>query len=101
LFSWGLDYDRPAHRFHRSRFNRWSNHTWEAVTMTISDFIDDNPNIIYSPLAESIRESMKLIIKEVSYMEDTGEEFSDAAKYNALVTILNSSSSYFRKNLHI
>ncbi len=69
--------------------------------MTISDFIDDNPRIIYSPLAESIRESMKLIIKEVSYMEDTGEEFSDDAKYNALVNILNSSSTYFRRNLHI
>ena len=63
--------------------------------MTISDFIDDNPRIIYSPLAESIRESMKLIIKEVSYMEDTGEEFSDDAKYSALVNILNSSSTYF------
>ena len=69
--------------------------------MTISDFIDDNPRIIYSPLAESIRESMKLIIKEVSYMEDTGEEFSDDAKYSALVSILNSSSTYFRRNLHI
>ena len=69
--------------------------------MTISYFIDDNPRIIYSPLAESIRESMKLIIKEVSYMEDTGEEFSDDAKYNALVNILNSSSTYFRRNLHI
>jgi len=69
--------------------------------MTISDFIDDNPRIIYSPLAESIRESMKLIIKEVSYMEDTGEEFSDDAKYSALVNILNSSSTYFRRNLHI
>ena len=63
--------------------------------MSISDFIDDNPRIIYSPLAESIRESMKLIIKEVSYMEDTGEEFSDDAKYSALVNILNSSSTYF------
>ena len=41
--------------------------------MNISDFIDDNPNIIYSPVAEAIRKSMKLIIKEVSYMEDTGE----------------------------
>ena len=69
--------------------------------MTISDFIEDNPNIIYSPLEESIRESMKLIIKQLSYMEDTGEEFSDAARYNALVTILNSASSYIRKNLHI
>ena len=69
--------------------------------MTISDFIDDDPRIIYSPLAESIREAMKLIIKEVSYMEDTGEEFSDDAKYNALVNILNSSSTYFRRNLHI
>ena len=69
--------------------------------MTISDFIDDNPNIIYSPLEESIRESMKLIIKQLSYMEDTGEEFSDAARYNALVTILNSASSYIRKNIHI
>ena len=69
--------------------------------MSISDFIDDNPRIIYSPLAESIRESMKLIIKEVSYMEDTGEEFSDDAKYSALVNILNSSSTYFRRNLHI
>ena len=69
--------------------------------MTISDFIDDNPRIIYSPLAESIRESMKLIIKEVRYIEDTGEEFSDDAKYNALVNILNSSSTYFRRNLHI
>jgi len=69
--------------------------------MTISDFIDDNPRIIYSPLAESIREAMKLIIKEVSYMEDTGEEFSDDAKYSALVNILNSSSTYFRRNLHI
>ena len=69
--------------------------------MTISDFIDDNPNIIYSPLEKSIRESMKLIIKQLSYMEDTGEEFSDDAKYNALVNILNSSSTYFRRNLHI
>ena len=69
--------------------------------MDISDFINDNPNIIYSPVAESIRKSMKLIIKEVSYMEDTGEEFSDDAKYSALVSILNSSSTYFRKNLHI
>tara|TARA_R110000824_G_scaffold361862_1_gene549759 strand:+ start:222 stop:431 length:210 start_codon:yes stop_codon:yes gene_type:complete len=69
--------------------------------MNISDFIDDNPNIIYSPVAESIRESMKLIIKEVSYMEDTGEEFTDDVKYSALVNILNSSSTYFRRNLHI
>jgi len=69
--------------------------------MDISDFIKDNPNIIYSPVAESIRESMRLIIKEVSYMEDTGEEFTDDVKYSALVDILNSSSTYFRKNLHI
>jgi hypothetical protein len=69
--------------------------------MDISDYINDNPNVIYSPVAEAIRESMKLIIKEVSYMEDTGEEFNDVAKYNALVNILNSSSAYFRKNLHI
>ena len=69
--------------------------------MDISDFIDGNPNIIYSPVAESIRKAMKLIIKEVSYMEDTGEEFSDDAKYSALVSILNSSSTYFRRNLHI
>ena len=69
--------------------------------MDISDFINDNPNIIFSPVTEAIRESMKLIIKEVSYMEDTGEEFSDDAKYSALVNILNSSSTYFRRNLHI
>ena len=69
--------------------------------MDISDYINDNPNVIYSPVAEAIRESMKLIIKEVSYMEDTGEEFNDVAKYNALINILNSSSAYFRKNLHI
>jgi hypothetical protein len=69
--------------------------------MDISDFIDGNPNIIYSPVAESIRKAMKLIIKEVSYMEDTGEEFSDDAKYSALISILNSSSTYFRRNLHI
>mgnify|MGYP004454051475 FL=1 len=69
--------------------------------MDISDFINDNPNIIYSPVTESIREAMKLIIKEVSYMEDTGEEFTDDAKYSALVNILNSSSTYFRRNLHI
>ena len=69
--------------------------------MDISDFIDGNPSIIYSPVAESIRKAMKLIIKEVSYMEDTGEEFSDDAKYSALVSILNSSSTYFRRNLHI
>ena len=69
--------------------------------MDISDFIDGNPNIIYSPVAESIRKAMKLIIKEVSYMEDTGEEFSDDAKYSALVNILNSASTYFRRNLHI
>ena len=69
--------------------------------MDISDFIKDNPNIIYSPVAESIRESMRLIIREVSYMEDTGEEFTDDVKYSALVDILNSSSTYFRRNLHI
>ena len=69
--------------------------------MDISDFINDNPNIIYSPVTEAIRESMKLIIKEVSYMEDTGEEFSHDAKYSGLVNILNSSSTYFRRNLHI
>ena len=75
---------------------------WKEIwSMNISDFIDDNPNIIYSPVAESIRESMKLIIKEVSYMEDTGEEFTDDVKYSALVNILNSSSTYFRRNLHI
>ena len=69
--------------------------------MDISDFIKDNPNIIYSPVAKAIRESMKLIIKEMSYMEDTGEEFTDSDKYTALVNILNSSSTYFRRNLHI
>lgn len=46
--------------------------------MDISDFIKDNPNIIYSPVAESIRESMRLIIREVSYMEDTGVNSWDA-----------------------
>ena len=69
--------------------------------MDISDFINDNPNIIDSPVAAAIRESMKLIIKELSYMEDTGEEFTDDVKYSALVNILNSSSTYFRRNLHI
>lgn len=59
------------------------------------------PNIIASPVAESIRNTVQLIIKEASYMENTGEEFTDSEKYNALVRILNASESYFRKNLHI
>ena len=69
--------------------------------MDICDLFNDNPNIIHSPVAESIRNAMKLIVKEVSYMEDTGEEFTDVDKYNAMVSILNASSAYFRKNLHI
>jgi len=69
--------------------------------MDISDLIEDNPNVIHSPVAEGIKNAMKLIIREVSYMEDTGEEFSDPDKYGALVDILNASSKFFRKNLHI
>jgi len=69
--------------------------------MDISDLIEDNPNVIRSPVAEGIKNAMKLIIREVSYMEDTGEEFSDPDKYGALVDILNASSKFFRKNLHI
>lgn len=69
--------------------------------MDICGLFNDNPNVIHSPVAESIRNALKLIVKEVSYMEDTGEEFTDADKYSAMVEILNASSSYFRKNLHI
>ena len=69
--------------------------------MDISDVLKDNPNTIHSPVAEGIKNAMQLIIREASYMEDTGEEFSDPDKYNALVRILNASSAYFRNNLHI
>ena len=68
--------------------------------MVISDLFDDNPKIIHSPVSESIRQAMKLICKECSYMEDTEGEFTDSERYNALVGILNECSRYFRKNLY-
>ena len=68
--------------------------------MDICNLFDDNPRIIHSPVSESIRQAMKLICRQCKYMEDTGEEFTDSERYNALVRILNESSRYFRKNLY-
>ena len=60
----------------------------------------DNETIL-SPVAESLKTALDLVIKEAAYMEDTGEEFSDEDKYNGLVRIHNGIAAYFRKNLHI
>ena len=60
----------------------------------------DNETIL-SPLGDSLKKALDLVIKEVAYMEDTGEEFSDEDKYNGLIRIHNGVSAYFRKNLHI
>jgi len=56
---------------------------------------------ILSPLAQSIKDSLDRVLKELTYMEDTGEEFSDPGKYGALVRIHNAQAAYFRKNFHI
>ena len=68
--------------------------------MTLDDFYAGDA-VVTSPVATAIKEAVRLIIEEVVYLQDTGEEWTDREKYNALIRVLNAGEAYFRKGYHI